>query len=385
MQQATYSVMNSRALAVLVGGAAAIVLIVGLQYFSGIIGPLFLALVLTIAVHPLRDALARRGVPGWVGSVVALLCLFAGIVALSFAVIAAGAQIVNLLGDYGQQFGNLRDRVAEAMRSAGMDGSRAREVLSSFDFGKLSGFIVTLLGGAAGLASNLVLILGLLLFMSLDAAGYSGVLRRMPPDRRPLGEALGKFAQGTRRYLVVSTVFGAIVALLDVGVLYLLNVPAPWLWGLLAFITNYIPNIGFVIGLIPPAILALLSGGWQSMLLVIALYVVINSVIQSGLQPKIVGGSVGLSGTLSFLSLIFWAFVLGAWGALLAIPLTLFARALLVDVDARSRWVLPLLSGHQDEEVREAEDEPAGTPTEPELQVSLQPEGSGAHRDSRSQ
>jgi AI-2 transport protein TqsA len=211
------------------------------------------------------------------------------------------------------------------------------------------------------------------LFMTLDAAGYTSVLRRMPTDRRPLAESLGKFAKGTRRYLVVSTVFGAIVALLDVGVLYLLNVPAPWLWGLLAFITNYIPNIGFVIGLIPPALLALLSGGWQTMLLVIVAYTVINAVIQSGLQPKIVGGSVGLSGTLSFLSLIFWAFVLGAWGALLAIPLTLFARALLVDVDDRSRWVLPLLSGQHDEELPDGEDDQVDAQGPTDLKQSHQP------------
>jgi AI-2 transport protein TqsA len=373
MQEATHSIVGSRALTVLVAGASAIVLIVGVQYFSGIIGPLFLALVLTIAVQPLREAVTRRGVPRWVGAVVALLCLFAGLVALSFAVIAAGAQLVNLLGDYGPQFGNLRDQLTESMRSAGIDSTRAKDVLSSFDVGKLSGFIVTLLGGAAGLASNLVLILGLLLFMTLDAAGYTGVLRRMPTDRRPLAESLGKFAKGTRRYLVVSTVFGAIVALLDVGVLYLLNVPAPWLWGLLAFITNYIPNIGFVIGVIPPALLGLLSGGWQTMLLVIVAYTVINAVIQSGLQPKIVGGSVGLSGTLSFLSLIFWAFVLGAWGALLAIPLTLFARALLVDVDANSRWVVPLLSGQHDEETLKEEDAQVNGQGVTDLDESRQP------------
>jgi AI-2 transport protein TqsA len=224
-----------------------------------------------------------------------------------------------------------------------------------------------------GWPQNLVLILGLLLFMTLDAACYTSVLRRMPTDRRPLAESLAKFAKATRRYLVVSTVFGAIVALLDVGVLYLLDVPAPWLWGLLAFITNYIPNIGFIIGLIPPALLGLLDGGWQTMLLVIIAYAVINAVIQSGLQPKIVGGSVGLSGTLSFLSLIFWAFVLGAWGALLAIPLTLFARALLVDVDDRSRWVLPLLSGQHVEEVPDREDDQVDAQGPTDLKQSSQP------------
>jgi predicted PurR-regulated permease PerM len=54
----------SRAVVVLVAGASAVVLIVGLRYFSGIIGPLFLALVLTIAIHPLRAAITRGGAPG---------------------------------------------------------------------------------------------------------------------------------------------------------------------------------------------------------------------------------------------------------------------------------------------------------------------------------
>jgi AI-2 transport protein TqsA len=105
--------------------------------------------------------------------------------------------------------------------------------------------------------------------------------------------------------------------------LWVLAIPAAITWGLLAFITNYIPNIGFVIGLIPPAILALLEGGPARMLLVIALYCVVNFVIQSVIQPKFVGDSVGLSGTVTMFSLVFWATVLGALGALLAIPLTL--------------------------------------------------------------
>lgn len=126
MQEPTHSIAGSRALTVLVAGASTIVLIVGLQYFAGIIGPLFLALVLTIAVQPLREAVIRRGVPRWVGSVVAMICLFAGLLALSFAIVAAGAQLVNLLGDFGPQFGNLRDQLADTMRLAGMDASRAK-------------------------------------------------------------------------------------------------------------------------------------------------------------------------------------------------------------------------------------------------------------------
>ncbi|MDN5762228.1 MAG: AI-2E family transporter [Microlunatus sp.] len=335
----------SRAVTVLVAGASALVLVVGLRYFSGIIGPLFLALVLTVTVHPLRRALSRGRLPGWFGTVVALICVFVVLLGLSVAIVAAGAQLAGLLGDYSSQFDQLKGRLVQTLHSAGIDKAKVESALGSLDVGKLAGFVGGLLGGVAALAGNVVLILGLLLFMGLDAGGYTRVLQHLPVDRQPLGESLGQFAVATRRYFLVATVFGLIVALLDVGVLYLLGVPAPWLWGLLAFITNYIPNIGFVIGLIPPALLALVGGGWQSALLVVLLYAVINAVVQSGIQPKVVGDSVGLSATLSFVSLIFWAFVLGAWGALLAIPLSLFARALLIDVDTSLSWIRPLLSG----------------------------------------
>src|SRR3954451_25017769 len=105
-------ITSSRAVTALVGGAAAIVLLIGVRYFADIIGPLFLALVLTVAVHPLRTALTRGRLPRWFGTVVSLLCVFGLLLALSLAVVDAGAQRVILLGDYGSQFGQLRERAA---------------------------------------------------------------------------------------------------------------------------------------------------------------------------------------------------------------------------------------------------------------------------------
>jgi predicted PurR-regulated permease PerM len=122
-------------------------------------------------------------------------------------------------------------------------------------------------------------------------------------------------------------------------------IPDPLLWGLLAFITNYIPNIGFVVGLVPPAVLGLLEGGPGLMLLVIAVYSVLNAVIQSVIQPRVVGEAVGLSGSITFVSLVFWAWVLGAVGALFAVPLTLLVKALFIDVDQQAAWLGPLMDG----------------------------------------
>ena len=145
--------------------------------------------------------------------------------------------------------------------------------------------------------------------------------------------------------MVVSTVFGLIVAAINVAELWWLGIPLPLLWGLLSFLTNYVPNIGFVLGLLPPALLGLLEGGVRLMLLVVAAYAVANFVIQSLIQPKFVGDAVGLSITLTFLSLVFWSSVIGPLGALLAVPLSLLTKALLVDIDPAARWLAPLITG----------------------------------------
>ena len=230
---------------------------------------------------------------------------------------------------------------------------------SSFDIERATNFLLEILGNLAALSSNLFFVITLLFFMAIDASWFPSRLRETRGRHRDLAAALSSFANGTRRYLVVSTIFGGIVAIIDTAFLAMVGVPAALVWGLLAFITNYIPNIGFVVGLIPPALLALLEGGPDLMLLVIVVYCVVNFVIQSLIQPKFVGDAVGLSVTMTMLSLVFWAWVLGAVGALLAIPLTLLAKAFLVDADPHLHWLLPILSGDPPKE--SAEPEPAET------------------------
>jgi predicted PurR-regulated permease PerM len=143
----------------------------------------------------------------------------------------------------------------------------------------------------------------------------------------------------------VSAGFGLVVAVLDGIALQIMGVPGAFVWAVLAFVTNFIPNIGFVIGVIPPALIALLDSGPATMIAVIIVYSVINFVIQSVIQPRVVGDAVGLSPMLTFLSLVFWTWVIGPLGALLAVPLSLLTRALLVEADPRTRWAIPLVAG----------------------------------------
>ncbi|MFC7495610.1 MULTISPECIES: AI-2E family transporter [unclassified Nocardioides] len=332
-----------RGVLVLIGLAATVVVIAGMRASADILAPTFLALVLTILAHPLRRWL-DAWMPSWAASLVCTVAIYALVLGLALAVVVSVARFATLLPGYADEFQARVDDLTDWLTQAGVGEAEIEKVGSSFELGQLSGFIGDLLSELMGLVSNLFFILALVLFMTMDGGSFPRQLERARSARPAIIDALSEFAKGTRRYLAVSTVFGLIVAVFDTIALALLGVPAPLLWGLLAFITNYIPNIGFVIGLIPPAILALLEGGPGLMLAVIAVYCALNVVIQSVIQPKVVGDAVGLSTTLSFVSLVFWAWVVGPLGALLAIPLTLFAKALLVDVDPSTSWMRPLIS-----------------------------------------
>lgn len=338
-----------RGLMVLVGTAALVITVAGLQGISGLLGPVFLSLVLTLAVTPLTHALRRRGVPGWLAAVAGVLAVYLILVVLVGSLGYAIAKLAAALPDYADQFDGFLAQAIAALDRIGVGQDQIDEAIRQLDLGSVVGVLQNVLGQVASVASDLLLVLLVLLFMGIDALGFQRRLAAVRPQRPELVTALGSFATGTRRFLWATTVFGFAAALLNVIALWIIGVPLALVWGLLAFITGYIPNIGFVVGLVPPALLALLDGGPVTMLLVVIAYVVINFVVQTLIQPRIVGAVVGLSATVTLLALVFWSWVIGPLGALLAVPLTLMAKALLIDVDPRSRWLGTLISAESAE------------------------------------
>lgn len=357
-----------RVLIILIGVAAALLAAHGMREFNAILGPVFLAFVLSIAVHPVRRFADSRRWPAAVGIILSLLAVY-GIVAGLFAILViAGIQFATLLQDYAPQFQAFLQEAAQVLESLGVSPQKLEDLASQISPSRLVSFAGSVLGGLAGVLSNAFFLIVLLFFTVADAGSFASKLERIAPGGRRLADAFRQFAHGSRQYLAVATIFGAIVAFLDVIALWILDIRYAWLWGLLAFITNYIPNIGFIIGLLPPTIIALLDQDVVTAIIVVIVYCVLNFVIQTIIQPRVVGVTVGLSATLSFLSLIVWATILGAAGAFLAIPLSLLVKALFIDVDPELDWMGQLLSsGNGDKEaavVAQAMEAPSVEPHE---------------------
>jgi predicted PurR-regulated permease PerM len=332
-----------RWLLVLAGLATATIAIAGLRAIAWLAAPLLLALVVVVGLMPVSSWLRRHGAPRWVATTVLLVLVWAVLLAFVALLVISVAQLAALLPDYSDRAEELINGVVDDLNDAGIVSGQLSDWVEQIDYGSVVALATDLLGRITSAASTLVLLLSALVFMAIESSGYGRRLALIAQERPHLPVAFTLFAQGTRSYLLVSTVFGGIVAIGDTIALAILAVPAAPLWGLLAFITNYVPNIGFVLGVVPPALLGLLAGGWGEFTAIIVVYTLLNFVVQTLVQPRFVGDSVGLSMTVTFIALLFWGWVLGALGALLAIPLTLLVKALLVDVDPRGHWLDALL------------------------------------------
>jgi predicted PurR-regulated permease PerM len=334
----------SPSLRTLLALAAAVVVLAGVFFARELVGPLALAVVLVVICEPVRRPFERRGWPGWTGTTAVIVLAYLVLVAMGALLWLAGTQFARLVGEFADQLEASVQGLLSWLQSVGLDQQAADATASVLDPQTLLSLASSLGGTILGVATALFFVFAYIIFMAADAGRYRDADRVFGASKRPVLARIRHLNTGVRRYYVVNATFGAIVAVIDGLALLWLGVPAPLVWAILAFVTNFVPNIGFVLGLIPPAVLAFVVGGWPMLLAVIAIYCVVNVVLQVLVQPKFVSDAVDLSLTLSFFSVIFWTFVIGPLGAILSIPLTLFVRTLVLEGDPDGHW-LRWLSG----------------------------------------
>jgi AI-2 transport protein TqsA len=333
---------------ILIGLGGAAVTTFGLAAIAGIFGPVFFALVLTICVHPLRIALEKRGVPRGLatGSVITAVVLL--LLAFGYLVLIAFGQFAELLPQFTAQIAAFGQDVAAWLSSIGINADEISDIAAGFDPSALLDFLWSLVGGLTGWVTIGVIVFTMLLLMAMDAGFIPTLLRQLYPARPLVVASLVGYGSNVRRYMVVTTVLGLAQGLINWIALVILGVPGAFIWGLLAFVCSFIPNIGYFIAIIPPIIFGGLVGGWPTVIAVIIVYGVINGIIQSVIQPRVVGKAVNLSQTITFFSVLFWAVVIGPIGAILAIPLSLLVRLILVDSNPSMSWIRPMI-GELDE------------------------------------
>jgi AI-2 transport protein TqsA len=208
--------------------------------------------------------------------------------------------------------------------------------------GKVMSLVYYMVFAFKGLFRNMFLVFLIVLFILIEASGFPSKLQDAFPNPE---KTLGHFKAMTasvNQYMGVKAIFSLATGILVWLLLTLIGVDFAPTWGLLAFLLNFIPNIGSIIAAVPAILLALIQLGWPCALLTMLGYLVVNIIIGNFLEPRVMGRSLGLSTLVVFLSLLFWGWVLGPIGMVLSVPLTMIVKIALA-ANEDTRWVAVLL------------------------------------------
>jgi len=323
----------------LIALAAGLVVVVGLKYSASVFSPVIFAVIATVTAYPIQRKLMDRGSKPIVAMLAAWGAIYSVFIAGALMLAVAVVQLARELPQYEKQ---ISDALSTASEKLGGSASTT-DLASQLSASNVVAVAQSVLGGVTGILGNAVVIVAVIFFLVIDGLRFPEKYAAVSDTRGHVAEAWSKWGTETRVYLGVATIFGLIVAVIDSLLLVVLGVPLVVVFGMLAFVTNYIPNIGFVIGVIPPALLAFLTDGWTTALWVVVGYSLINFTIQEFIQPKIVGDSVNLAASVTFVSVFFWTWVIGPLGAILCIPLTLFVRTVVLEPYASTRWIADLI------------------------------------------
>lgn len=308
----------------LLGGACLVVIIFGLREAAPVLNAFLLALVIAQSLSPLSDLLIRRGVrPVWAALISVVLVLFAGITLIGLLGTSV-TRLVAELPNYEQGLVALRDRAVELAARFDIDVRQvaAADVLSP---GRMVAFATRFAQGLAGALGHSLLILLLVAFMLIDLALLRGSADDKDPGLRWMREA-ERFGGDIRSYVRITGIAGLIAAAANLVVLELLRVDFAITWAALSFFLSFVPVVGFIMALLPPACIALLEHGLGRALMVAGGYLLINFVVDNIIKPRFMQHGFRISILEVFFSLLFWGWVLGPVGTVLAVPLTLTVR-----------------------------------------------------------
>lgn len=326
--------------------AAFIITVAGMRAATSILIPFFLSVFVAVMCAPPLYWLKRKGMP----TPLAIFIVIAAILGICFVIVLT---IGTSLNDFTSSLPLYQERLHTKMQlfigwmeQSGINIS-SPEARKAFDPGAAMQMAGGILTGAKSILTKSFFILLTVIFILLEASGFPKKIKAIAGDTEKTLFYFDKFMNNLQRYMAIKTVISLFTGIVIAIWLSILGVDYPVLWGLLAFLLNYIPNIGSIIAAVPPVLLATIQFDLWRVGLVALGYLVVNIVVGSILEPRIMGRGLGISTLVVFLSLVFWGWVFGPIGMLLSVPLTMTAKIAL-DSNEETRWIAVLMGSDEE-------------------------------------
>ncbi len=345
------SLKRSDAYRFLLAAACVVVIIAGLHAAKEILLPVMLGGFLAVVTVPVVRFAERRGVPSWVAIPAVVIVAAAGLVGIVAVMGGTVRQFAANVGAYEAAFLELQSNTQSTLQAYGLLGPddplltdpRLGSLLSP---SQMMRFVTDAVGQLVLTFGRVVIVVVTMTFTLLEANDLE----------RKLSVAFGSEAvqnpfhgagDKVTRYVVIKTFISAVTGLLVGMLCRIVGVEFAVMWGLLAFLLNYIPTIGSFVAAIPATMLCLVTLGWEPALALGIGYLVINTALGNFIEPRLMGQSLGLSPLVVFFSLVFWGWLWGPVGMLLCVPLTVIAK-LVLESNEDTRWVAVLLGSSRD-------------------------------------
>ncbi|MCU4163815.1 AI-2E family transporter [Carboxylicivirga caseinilyticus] len=326
--------------------AAVFIIIAGIMAAKSVVLPFILAVFISVICMQPISWLEKRKVPFGLAIFIVLLAV-ALIMTLLGGII--GRSLNNFMKDVPKYEENLRDiftAFIDSLNAIGADID-STQLIDLIDPGKLISFTTGAVGEIGRIMSDSFIIMLITIFILIEAKSF---INKATVVQRHYGTSLNhlnEIGNSIRHYLSIKTIISILTGLFIWFWLWLFGVDYAILWGVIAFLLNYIPSIGSIIAAVPTILLALVQLGIGGMIWTGVGYLLVNTLMGNVVEPRVMGKGLGLSTLVVFMSLIIWGFVFGPVGMFLSVPLTITLKIFL-EQSENTRWLSILIGSGQD-------------------------------------
>lgn len=326
--------------------ASLVIIIAGLKVAAPLLAQFLMALFIAVVCMPSIRWMEGRKVPRGL----ALLIVLLFILAFVYLVVALVGDSVNSFNSnkefYIQQLDARLQSIVTWLVSIGIP-VEGFELSTLFEKADVMSLVSLVIGGVGVIFGDFFIIFLSVVFILAETTSFPKKFARAFSNTQNKMVHVNHVLSKIRHYLAIKTASSLLTGALISTLLVIIGVDYPFLWGMLAFLLNFIPNIGSMIAAVPALILALVQLGPIGVLWTAISFFAVNNFVGNYLEPKFMGKMLGLSAFVVFLSLIFWGYIFGSVGMFLSVPLTMTIKIAL-DTSEKTRW-LGIMLGPEDE------------------------------------
>jgi len=326
--------------------AAFVIVVAGMKAAAILVVPFLLAVFLSITCVPPLFWMQKKGIPSLVG----ILILMFGVIAIQMLLVTlVSSSIVDFSDNIPFYQERLKVLTFESLQflsryGVELETDKLAEILNPSRILKL---VANTLNGLGGVLTNTFFVFLTFIFILSEAAGFPNKLRAIMNDKNTDLEKYAEITSGVNRYLGIKSLTSLATGIVIYIWLAIQGVDFPVMWGVFAFLLNYIPNIGSIIAAVPAVLLTLIQLGPLAAGIASLGFFIVNIVVGSVVEPRVMGRGIGLSVLVVFLSLAFWGWVLGPVGMLLSVPLTMAVKIALSGSES-TKWLSVLLGSNKE-------------------------------------